>query len=201
MELVSTLAGPIIGGLMGGQSSNQSQQQKQELDPRMQALLYGSNGSAGLLGDTEALRKQQMAQGGLNDMQRGGLEMQRQTLMSPQYTQGYDQMRSMGSQLMGAGVAGNPFANGGNGRIPMGQPPMPAQPMQQPSIQQPSMQPFQYDQAAIKAANNPQQAAPEQSIEAPKTSPLEEYMRQLFEDNRRYQATDGMGTRNYGGGR
>lgn len=159
IAVIAPIAAAVVGGAMGSKSSSQTS--KQELDPRMQALLYGSNGSAGLLGDVDALRQQQMAQGGLNNMQRSGLEMQRQTLMSPQYTQGYDQMRNMGSQLMGAGVAGNPFANGGSGQIgggmgrPSMQTPMAAQ--GQPMAQ---MQPFQYQQPGLLGANTPIGAAP-----------------------------------------
>lgn len=171
---IGAIAGPVIGGLMGGQESGQQQTQKQELDPRMQALLYGSEGNPGLLGDTDNLRRQQLAQGGLNNMQHQGLEMQRQTLMSPQYTQGFGQMQAMGSQLMNAGVAGNPFGNGGNGSIPMGRmggmghgAPMAAQGMpQQP------MQPFQYDQQALQQSTN-------QPAAMPQTSPLDEYLRKL----------------------
>ena len=182
--VAGAVAGPLIGGLLGGKSSGAQQSQKQELDPRIQAMLYGNGGEdRGLLNDVNDLRKKQLAQGGLNPMQRAGMEMQRQNYMSPQYTQGYDQMRNMGSQLMGAGVAGNPFANGGSGNIGGG---VRGQPMQSPmsAMQAPmqQMQPFQYQQNdAMQGAQNPFEAAapmPQQSAPFSAVSPeMEQYIK------------------------
>lgn len=111
-EILGAVAAPLIGGLLGGSDSGSSQSQKKELDPRIAKYVYGANGDGGLLADANNLYRQQFAQGGLNPMQTGGLEMQRQTLMSPQFTQGYDAMRSLGMGLMSGGVAGNPFTGG-----------------------------------------------------------------------------------------
>lgn len=105
------IIGSVLGGLLGGGGSEQSQTSN-KIDDRLAPYVYGSNGTGGLLGDSQALYKQQLAQGGLNDLQRSGLESQRQVYASPQYTQGYDAMRSMGLGLMGGGVAGNPFTSG-----------------------------------------------------------------------------------------
>lgn len=115
--IAGAVAGPLIGGLLGGSEGGKGQQatQKQELDPRIAQYLYGSNGSTGLLGHTDNTLQQQMAQGGLNGMQTAGLEKQRQALMDPRYTQGFDQMRNLGASLMGGGAAGNPFTNGSMG--------------------------------------------------------------------------------------
>jgi hypothetical protein len=176
--LLGSVAGPLVGGLLGSQSSGQTQTQQQTLDPRIQSLLYGDGG---LLTDVNNLRKQQLAQGGLNPNQTAGLEMQRQSLLSPQYTQGLDQMRNVGSQLLGAGVAGNPFANGGNGSFggmpnmgnmpnmngrPMGM--HAPTPMAAQTQQMPPMQPFQYQQnPALAGASNPLSAAPAYMPPAP----------------------------------
>lgn len=157
--VASAVAGPLIGGLLGGSEGGKGQQstQRQELDPRIAQYLYGSNGSTGLLGHTNNTLQQQMAQGGLNGMQTAGLEMQRQALTDPRYTQGFDQMRSMGSSLMSGGVAGNPFTNGtmgANGQMrPQQQ--MPQQPPQ--GYGQPQ-QPQQPQQGATGAAYQPIQA-------------------------------------------
>lgn len=104
------IIGSVLGGLLGGGGSEQSQTSNQ-IDPRLGKYVYGENGTGGLLSDVQKLYQQQLSQGGLNALQRSGLESQRQTLMSPQYTQGYDAMRSMGLGLMGGGVAQNPFTN------------------------------------------------------------------------------------------
>lgn len=117
--VLSAVAPAVIGGLMGGSdgANSASQSTQNQLDPNLMPYLYGSGG---LLGGVNSLYQQQMGQGGMNPMQTAGLEMQRQTLMNPAYTQGFDQMRSVGEGLMGGGVAGNPFSQ---------QPQMPQQPM------------------------------------------------------------------------
>jgi hypothetical protein len=100
----------VVGGAMNGHSGGQGSQTTQNtLDPRIANFLYGGGGFYGLLNRTNDIEGAQTAQGGLNPMQQAGLEMQRQTLMDPAYTQGYGQMRSLGSSMLGQGVAGNPF--------------------------------------------------------------------------------------------
>lgn len=106
------IAASVVGGLLGGGGGKSSKSQSSTMDQRIGNYVYGQDGNGGLLADARNLYRQQFDQGGLNPMQTGGLEMQRQTLMSPQYTQGYDAMRSMGLGLMGGGVAGNPFTGG-----------------------------------------------------------------------------------------
>lgn len=123
----AAVAGGVIGLLSSGDQGSQSVQR--EIDPRIAELLYGPQG---LLGQVQNLQGQQSAQGGLNPMQNAGLEMQRQTLMDPNFTPGYGQMRSLGSGLMGQGVAGNPFtgAQPAYGQMPQ----MPGIPMGQPGM-------------------------------------------------------------------
>ena len=105
----------LLGGLLGSQSnsSSQSNTQTRAMDPRMDRYVYGSDGQSGLLGGAWGLMQKQAANGGLNDLQRQGMEMQRQYLMSPQYQNSYGNMMSAGQSLMGGGVAGNPFTSGG----------------------------------------------------------------------------------------
>ena len=197
MELLPALAGPVIGGLLGSQSSGNTQTAQQSLDPRIQAILYGSGADKGLLGDANALRQQQLSTGGLNANQTAGLEMQRQSLLSPQYTQGYDQMRNVGSQLLNAGVAGNPFANNGNGYIGGGlsfgnttsRPGNLQQSVRPQAMAQ--MQPFQYQQnAATQGASNPlansmpSYAQPAMGTMQPDQTELQKYLAQIAEEKR-----------------
>lgn len=129
----------VVGGAMTkGSSSSSSQNQ---IDPSLQPYLYGPGG---LIGNVNNLYQQQNAQGGLNPLQTAGLEMQRQTLMNPAYTQGFDQMRSLGSSLLGGGVAGNPFGNT-MGPQQTTMPPMPQGSLGLPSA---ATQPIQQQQAA-----------------------------------------------------
>jgi len=193
--LIGAVAPSVVGGILGGQSSGNTQTSQQSLDPRMQEILYGSGADKGLLGDANALRKQQLAQGGLNDTQRAGLEMQRQTLMSPQYTQGYDQMRNAGSQLLGAGVAGNPFNNGGNGSIGMS-----SMPNNQAvrSQQMPFMPAFRYDQnSAMQGANTPMakpEAVTQPMQQANEQTPLQQYIADLERQQAMQMAEANRGT-------
>lgn len=108
------ILGSVVGGLLGGGGS-ESSQTSNKIDDRLAPYVYGKDGKGGLLADVMGQYQQQFAQGGLNPMMRAGLESQRQVLASPQYTQGYDAMRSMGLGLLGGGVAQNPFTSGGMG--------------------------------------------------------------------------------------
>lgn len=140
--MFESIIGSVVGGLFGGGGSDSSQTSN-KIDDRLAPYIYGKDGQGGLLGDIQKLYQQQMSQGGLNDLQRSGMESQRQVLSSPQYTQGYDAMRSMGMGLMGGGVAQNPFTSGGGG-MQGGQPGVvrpntnmqyqPYQPQQTPSL-------------------------------------------------------------------
>jgi len=153
----------VVGGAMNGSNSS-SQTTQQTIDPRIANLLYGS-GSGGLLGGVNNLYQQQASQGGLNPLQISGLEMQRQALMDPRYTQGFDQMRNLGSGLLGQGVAGNPFTGGlmamGNVSPP---PKMTTLPVPQGGLMSAAMQPIQAQQIAPPA---PAVSAPASTGPAP----------------------------------
>jgi hypothetical protein len=103
----------LAGGLLGSGSGDKAATSEQKLDPRLERYVYGPDGESGLLGAMYQLAQEQASQGGLNDLQRQGMEMQRQYLMSPEYSQGMNQLRSMGLGLLGSGVAANPFTGGG----------------------------------------------------------------------------------------
>lgn len=96
---------PIAGAYLGSRASSSGQ--KQEMDPRLAGYVYG-----GLLPQASNLFNRQMAAGGLNDLQRQGLEMQRSYLLNPSYAQGYSNLLNLGQGLLGGGVAGNPFSAG-----------------------------------------------------------------------------------------
>lgn len=162
----------LAGGLLGSQSTDSSSSSTRSMDPRMDRYVYGEDGQSGLLGGAWGLMQKQAAQGGLNDLQRQGMEMQRQYLMSPQYQNSYANMASMGQSLMGGGVAGNPFTpqqpmqmfgQGQQQRPQQGYGQQPAASQQQPAFQyDPRTMPtsadvyFQQnpDVAAAFAANN-----------------------------------------------
>ena len=116
---------PVAGAVLGATQGNKGGEvtQSNSIDPRIANLLYGSSGTGGLLGDAQSIYQQQMQQGGLNDMQRQGLNMQAQYLQSPQYQNSYQMMMNQGMGLLGQGIAGNPFtrSQGGQQSQPMGQ--------------------------------------------------------------------------------
>lgn len=103
------LATSLLGGALGSKGQEGSQTSTNKIDPRMDPYIFGPDGKSGILGNVDALYKQQLAQGGLNDLQRQGMQMQQNWLMSPEYSQGFNQMRNVGSGLLGSGIAANPF--------------------------------------------------------------------------------------------
>lgn len=110
------LAATVVGGLLGGGNKgltggSQSQTQQQQMDPKVAEYVYG------LLGNANDIYKQQSKNGGLNDLQRAGLQQQIGVLSDPAFTSGYNQMRNMGMSLMGDGVAGNPWTSGNRGSM------------------------------------------------------------------------------------
>lgn len=105
--------GAIGGGLLGANQKAPTDTTTRQIDPRMAAYLYGADGTSGILGGVNDLWKKQMAQGGLNDVQREGLNRQLATLRDPRYSQGFDAMRSSGLGLLGMPIAGNPYTQRG----------------------------------------------------------------------------------------
>ena len=179
------ILGSVVGGLLGGGGS-ESSQTSNKIDDRLAPYVYGKDGKGGLLADVMGQYQQQFAQGGLNPMMRAGIESQRQVLSSPQYTQGYDAMRSMGLGLMGSGVAQNPFTSGG-----MGGSSTPA-----PSVVRPTTstqyQPFQPQQTeSLQAMNTPIQSVAQYQASNPKPeTPPEDAINKVIED---YMKANGLG--------
>lgn len=110
-----SLIGAGLGLLAGGSSGGNEASSTKTLDPRIAKYIYGADGSSGLLGDAQSIYSQQMQNGGLNDMQRQGLDMKSQYLQSPQYTNSYQAMMNQGMGLMNSPVAGNPFTRSQQG--------------------------------------------------------------------------------------
>lgn len=106
-----------IGSIAGGGNSS-SQTSQSTLDPRVGNLLYGGAGGGGLLNSVNNTATQQMAQGGLNNIQTAGLNSQLGVLTDPNYTTGFNQMRGLGSSMLGQPVAGNPFTGGNAAQSP-----------------------------------------------------------------------------------
>lgn len=180
-----TAASSVAGGLLGSEGSSSSQTSN-KIDDRLAPYVYGKDGKGGLLADVMGQYQQQFAQGGLNPMMRAGIESQRQVLASPQYTQGYDAMRSMGLGLMGGGVAQNPFTSGG-----MGGSSTPA-----PSVVRPTTntqyQPFQPQQTeSLMGMSTPIQSVAQYQASNPKPeTPPEDAINKAIED---YMKANGLG--------
>lgn len=133
----------LLGGLLGSSNgaTNTTTTSTNSIDPQMKGYIYG-NGSniRGVL--PAATDWYQNNQSGLNDQSLQGLNRQWNVASDPNTAQGYTNMQSLGSSLMGGGVASNPFTTGkvslagGNGGLGLGG--QSAQTMQQPQFQNPA---------------------------------------------------------------
>jgi len=101
------IAGAVLGATSGGKDTTATT--TKDIDPRLANYVYGPDGTGGLLGSATKLFNDQMSTGGLNDLQRQGIDMQKNYLLNPAYAQGYTNMMNVGQGLLGGGVAGNPF--------------------------------------------------------------------------------------------
>jgi hypothetical protein len=83
------------------------------MEPRMDAYVYGTGpgDTNSLLGAAQQWFNQNRS--GTNADMTAGMDMLRSLYTSPQYQQGYQDMRNTGQGLLSQGVAGNPFTNGG----------------------------------------------------------------------------------------
>lgn len=91
------LGSAVVGGLAGSQGSTQSGPQ---LDPRLAKFIYGEDGDQGLLADAGAIYRHQMSQGGLNGIQRAGLQGNLDLYQSPFVQQGFDGLTGILNKYM-----------------------------------------------------------------------------------------------------
>lgn len=113
-SMLSNLSGRAIGGLLGAaagaaNSGDKTQTSQQRLDPRMEAMLYGADGKGGYLGAATDWFNQNK---GGNPLMLQGAQMMADFYRSPQYTEGYNSLRSAGLGLLNTPMAGNPFMRG-----------------------------------------------------------------------------------------
>lgn len=114
-SLAGGMSGKVIGGLLGAvagaaNSGDKQQTSQQRLDPRMEAMLYGADGKGGYLGAATDWFNQNK---GGNPLMLQGAQMMADFYKSPQYTEGYNNLRSTGLGLLNTPMAGNPFTQGG----------------------------------------------------------------------------------------
>ena len=104
------IVGAVAGAADAGKSDTVTSQSK--MDPRMDAYVYGTGTGDpnSLLGAAQQWLKQN--QSGMNADMTAGADMLRNLYTSPQYTQGYEQMRGLGQGLLNTQPAANPFALG-----------------------------------------------------------------------------------------
>ena len=108
------LAG-IIGGIAGaasGSGGGDTITNQNRMDPRMDAFVYGTgqNDPNSLLGSARQWFDQNKT--GMNADMTAGLGLLRNLYNSPEYSQGYNQMRQTGLGLLNTAPAGNPFTSG-----------------------------------------------------------------------------------------
>jgi hypothetical protein len=148
MEMLGSIAAPVIGGLLGSGGTKQSQSVTNSIDPRYGEYLYGAGGLLPSAANWYAQNKS-----GMNDQMAQGLNSQWNTLQQSQ--PGYMQMQNLGLGLMGGGVAGNPFSWQGS-----------SSPYAMPQGYQPTAQqgPFVNRPAPVQA---PVQQAPQNTMPTP----------------------------------
>jgi hypothetical protein len=111
---LGNLSGRAIGSLLGAaagaaDSGDKTQTSQQRLDPRMEAMLYGADGKGGYLGAATEWFNQNK---GGNPLMLQGAQMMADFYKSPQYTEGYNNLRNTGLGLLNTPMAGNPFMRG-----------------------------------------------------------------------------------------
>lgn len=103
---------PLLGGLFGSSKGGSTQVTlpKFELDPRMQSYVYGNayGDPSSLLGGAQRLWQQNRS--GSTPLMQAGLDMQKTALMDPEYGRSLQQLQGVGTGMMGARVATNPYA-------------------------------------------------------------------------------------------
>lgn len=119
----------VLATVMGAGAGAKGQEAtaKTQIDPRLDNYYFGENG---LLPSVDKTFKEQFAQGGLNDVQREGMNQQLSLLRDPGRNKGYQDISNTGAGLLGRPVAGNPFTDGRRTLFtPPAGPPVPQQSM------------------------------------------------------------------------
>lgn len=109
-----SLGATVLGGLLGGSDSGggTTSTSTNSSDPRFNKYLYDSGGVL-----PSASNWYQNNSTGLNEQSLAGLNRQYAVASDPNTAQGYTNMQSLGSSLMGGAVAGNPFTDGRMGNL------------------------------------------------------------------------------------
>lgn len=107
---LAPVIGAIAGASEGGKTNTVSQSSR--LDPVMQQYLYGTGfgDQNSFLGAAQNWFNANKS--GTNADMTAGMNQLRSLYSSPEYTQGYQQMRGMGQGLLSQPIAGNPFTQG-----------------------------------------------------------------------------------------
>lgn len=112
---LAAIGGAIAGGLGGSTTNTATQQSK--TDPRIDQYLYGTG-----FGDPNSVLGAAYNQfkanpSGINPTMQQGLDLQRAALTDPAYSQGYQQMRSIGQGLLGSVGQSSPAVQAGGGLL------------------------------------------------------------------------------------
>lgn len=99
----------LLGGLLGSQGKQETSTNQKTTDPRIDPYIYGANG---VLPAAQNWYNQNKS--GMNDQMVTGMNNQWNQLAASK--PGWDNMQSMGMQLMQGGIAGNPFTQSGGGQ-------------------------------------------------------------------------------------
>lgn len=97
-----------LGAAAGSKPTTTTNTSQSKTDPRIDPYIYGDDGIL-----AQAKNWQQANQTGLNDQMLQGLNMQYNVNANPENMGAYQQMQRLGSGLMSAPIAGNPFTTGG----------------------------------------------------------------------------------------
>lgn len=103
----ATLLGGLLGGSSGSSGGGTTSTSTNSADPRFNNYVYGAGGVL-----PSAQNWYQNNSTGLNAQSLEGLNRQYAVASDPNTSQGYTNMQSLGSSLMGGKVAGNPFTDG-----------------------------------------------------------------------------------------
>lgn len=138
----------LTAGVAGFKSGSKDQTiTSPQIDPRLAQYYYGEDGKGGLLKDAADLYKQQIQMGGLNDLQRAGMNRIVDLYQSPTYLQGQNMMGSIGQGIMSkyadkfGGGGFTPFNPQSNVRV-QAQQPVAQQPVAQQQTQTVPLNPF-----------------------------------------------------------